>query len=335
MATFSVAGSAVAGFGLIGRKPLAVAVWALAIALLLFLPSVGMVAAMGPQFIELIEVAARSSAQASSPDPAVLEQVTRMQSGMMAFNLISWIGGTAIRALICAAIFRAVLTPADSRFAYLRIGVQEAWLTLLFLVETVLAAIAMGVGVLLVILAAAAAGFAAGMGAKGDEAVGVMTALGVGGVGYAALLGVAIWVALRLSMAAPITFAQREFRLFESWSLTAGRSWALLGVGVLLVVMLLVFQIVVGGLLAGGGLIIAAGAGLFNDPQRIAAFFHQPPTTWLSVLWPWILVGGLAWAILASIVMTIFCAPWAAIYKALTAPAPVSQDVSPSPVSPS
>ena len=46
--------------------------------------------------------------------------------------------------------------------------------------------------------------------------------------------GVVIWVSLRLSMAAPMTFAERKLRIFESWELTKGHTLSLLGVGFLI-----------------------------------------------------------------------------------------------------
>ena len=46
--------------------------------------------------------------------------------------------------------------------------------------------------------------------------------------------GVVIRVSLRLSMAAPMTFAERKLRIFESWELTKGHTLSLLGVGFLI-----------------------------------------------------------------------------------------------------
>ena len=72
-------------------------------------------------------------------------------------------------------------------------------------------------------------------------------------VGALVVVAVMIWVSLRLSLAGPITFTERQFRLFESWTLTRGRGWRLFGVAVIVAVvaMVIYFAAVILGLITG------------------------------------------------------------------------------------
>src|SRR4051812_27515369 len=249
MASFSVTEAATAGFGVIGRKPLAVVGWGIALIAALMIPAALCFLAMGPELAKLMQLATTQRTGAE-PDPAALEQMMRAQSGMTAFNMLYWLWSSFVKAVFCAAVFRAVLTPGQSAWAYLRIGSREMWLALLLLVEQVLAMIAIFVLVLLVVVLTAIV-------AVGGGESGHMAAIATGCVGALIAFGVVFWVALRLSMAAPMTFVDNQFRLFESWSLTRGQGWRLLGVAVLIVVFILGLEILVGGVVVG----VALGGG--------------------------------------------------------------------------
>lgn len=317
MARISVGGAATAGLGLIGRRPMTIVVWGLALLVLALLPAIGMIAAMGPEFLGMIQ--ALQGSRGVGPDPAAMQQMMRLQSGMMLFNLGGWIWGTFVKAILCSAVFRAVLEPKASGLAYLRLGAQELWLTLLFLVESVLAYIVMIITAMMVLLPAVIVGVAGGHGGHGGQGVagGVITAIGLG---FAAAV-VLVWIGLRLSMAAPMTFADRQFRLFESWTLTQGSTARLLGVGVLTVLIVLVLELVIYGLALA--ILFAAGGppAWIHDSKAIAAFIAQPPADLIRSVWPWLAAGGAVWALVTSGLFTIFCAPWAAAYRDLTRPA--------------
>ncbi|MFY8210203.1 MAG: hypothetical protein ACOVOE_12915, partial [Caulobacter sp.] len=129
---------------------------------------------------------------------------------------------------------------------------------------------------------------------------------------------VLVWLALRLSMAAPMTFVDNQFRLFESWSLTKGQGWRLLGMALLLIVFIigveiLVTTVMLGTIFAAGGSIAALhGEGGFE------AFMARPPLTILREVWPWLAVIGALAMLFSAVVHTIFFAPWAAAHRALT-----------------
>ncbi|KQV56499.1 MULTISPECIES: hypothetical protein [unclassified Caulobacter] len=308
MARFSVTEAATAGFGVIGRKPLAVVGWAVALALALMVPAVLCFLTLGPEFQKLVQLA--MTQRGGDPSPEAMQQMMQAQSGMTAVNMLFWLWSSFVKAVFCAAVFRAVLTPGQSAWAYLRIGSREMWLTLLLLVEQVLAMIAIFVLVLLVVVLTAIV-------AVGGGESGHMAAIATGCVGALIAFGVVFWVALRLSMAAPMTFVDNQFRLFESWSLTRGQGWRLLGVAVLIVVFILGLEILVGGVVVG----VALGGGALaalQGPGGLEAFMARPPLELLRDLWPWLVVFGTVAALFSAVVHALFYAPWAVIHRALT-----------------
>lgn len=309
MARFSVTEAATAGFGVIGRKPLAVVGWALALAIGMIIPAILSLLALGPQFQQMMQMA--MTQKEGAPDPEFMRQMMQAQSGMTAVNLLFWLWSSFIRAVLCAGIFRAVLVPADASWAYLRLGAREMWLTLLFVVEQVLLMIVVFVVALVIAVLAAVAGFSGGEN-------GMMAAVGTAFVGAAVAIVVLLWVALRLSMAAPMTFVDNQFRLFESWSLTKGQGWRLLGVALLVVVFVIGVEILIGAVLLGT--LFAAGGSLaaLHGDGGFEAFMARPPLEILRDAWPWLAVIGVIGALFSAVVQAIFYAPWAAVHRALT-----------------
>jgi hypothetical protein len=307
MARFSVADAATAGFGVIARKPLAVLAWGLAMFVATAAPMYFLLLLMRPDFALLMQMGAQES---NANDPALIGRFMRLQSGMMLFQLLFWMWSTAVKAVICSAVFRAVLEPQDSRFGYLRLGAREGWLTLLFLVEYVLAYIAFFVVALLAMVIVAIVG----VGAGGNSA-GAM--VGTGFVVGLLVLVLFLWLALKLSMAAPMTFADRQFRLFESWSFTKGHVGKLLGVSLLLFVFLIGIEVLFGGLVLGGIFALGGQMSWLFEPGAIQALLSEPPMEIVRKLGPAIAVAGVLWVVFSTVVVTMFSAPWAASYRAL------------------
>lgn len=307
MARFSVAEAATAGFGVIGRKPLAVLAWGLVILVATAAPMYLLLWAMRPDFAMLMQMGQQPG---PANDPQVLGRLLRMQSGMMLFQLLFWLWATTVKAVICAAVFRAVLEPRDSRLAYLRLGAREGWLTLLFLVEYVLAYIACFVLALLSVVVVAIV--AMGGGAQANVAA-IWTAVAIGVVALALFL----WLALKLSMAAPMTFVDRQFRLFESWSFTKGRLGKLAGMALLLAVLLIGIEVLFCGLVLGGVSALGGAMSWLFEPGAAQALLREQPMEIVRKLGPAIGVVGVLLVVFSTVVTTVFCAPWAASYRAL------------------
>ncbi len=316
MAKISVPGSAFAGLGVIGRHPGAVLAWGLVLLVLSLAPMLALIALMGPEMFK--SLAAMNPPKGRPIDPEALRRMMQAQSSLMVAQIGAWIWATFVKALICSAVFRAVLEPSQSRLAFLRIGAQELWLTLLFLVVGVLAYIVIVIASLGVMLPALIIGVTSGRNGEGLSA-GIITALGLGAVVTVGL----VWVGLRLSMAAPMTFVEHQFRLFESWALTRGGAARLLGVGVLNLLLVLVLELVVAGIVLGALFWSGGPPAWLGDAKAVEALVAQPPLDLLRRIWPLLAVGGAVLTLLGAALYAVVCAPWAAAYRDLSRPASV------------
>lgn len=304
MASFSVSDAAGAGFQLIGRRPFSVFFWGLFAILVGVLPVLGIVgSSMAPMFDLMREAQLHPQ---TPPDPALF---TQMHSQLMFVNPLLQLLSMAVRTMLAAAVFRAVLEPRNSGFAYLRIGMQEIWILLVTLLETILAFVGILLAVLVVVAIAAV---------LHQTVVGAVAVTATVVMGLSVFLGT-IWVLLRLSMALPMSFEDRKFRLFESWAFTRGQAGNLFLLALLIVVMLIVTEIVILGVLAIPAMIFIAPH--MTNPQAMPdateAFFKQSPQAMLQSAGPAIAVFVIVGAFLIGAVHAIFIAPWAAAYKML------------------
>jgi hypothetical protein len=311
MASFSATGAATAGFGVIGRAPLAVLAWGLVLLVTLVGPMIGLMWMLAPQFIGLIK--AMPEAGSTTPtvnNPAMMAQMMQLQASMMGMNLLSLVGGTLVKAVVAGAVFRAVLQPDQNRWAYLRLGKSELWLALVSLVQIVLfmmayfAVIIVGfiLGMIVFLVGSAA-------GDGGKLIAGLLIVLLV-----LAAIGALIWGVLRLSMAGPMSFAEGKFLLFESWRFTRGQSGRLLGTAALLVLILMALELVVYAILG-----VAAFGSWAGIKAMAEALRGQPPEAWLQALWPVVAIGAVVLSALAAFAMALVCAPWAKAYQELAA----------------
>lgn len=221
MAQIDVGRAATAGFGVIARNPLAVVVWGVVFFALTIGPLILLFGMIGPAFAELI----RSAPAEGEPN---MSSVLRLRGRLMAANSLVQLGQLAAQVLLMCAIFRAVLTPADSRFFYLRVGMAElmAGLMMLFVGILILMGVFGAVLIGVIIVAGAAAASAE-------------TAVVLGIVGVLALVAGGVWLALRFSLAPVMAFAQKGFPLVEAWKLTQGKVGSLFLVGLLMVFIVL------------------------------------------------------------------------------------------------
>lgn len=312
MARFSVSGAATAGFGVIGRAPLAVLVWGLVILVTLVGPMVGLMWTLVPQFVELIKTMPQpgSATATTGADPAMLARMMQMQASMMGVNAISWLGGAVVKGVVVGAVFRAVLQPDQKRWAYLRLGKSELWLALVTLVQGVLfmmAYFAVAIGGLILGMIVYLAG--AAMGDGGKLVAGFLIVLVV-----LAAAGLLIWGVLRLSMAGPMSFAEGEFRLFESWAFTRGQSGRLLGMALLLALIVIALELVLYAVLG-----VAAFGSWQGIRATVEALRGQPPEAWLRAFWKLAAIGGVVLSFVGAFAMTLIYAPWAKAYQELAA----------------
>lgn len=303
MVKLDITKAAFSGFGVIGRNPLAVVAWALFLGVVGFLPALGM---MGTIFSVIAQLVAADKAGVD-PTP---EMVMPMVGSMIGLIPVLMLTGLVVRMVLTGAIFRAVLFPKDSGWFYLRLGARELWLALLFIVVGIITFVIMMAAMAVVMPLAFVA-----LGQEGDSMVKMMVIR----LAMLPVYGVLLFLAVRFCLAFPMTFAESKFRLMESWAMTRGNSWRILLVILLLIALAIVAEIIVicVVIFAVLGVVGVGAAGGVFDEARLEAFFNQDPSVWMQSLWPWIAGLGVVGCLVGTLVMVIFTAPWADIYRQL------------------
>lgn len=295
MASFNITDAALSGFGVIKRNPLAPAVWGLVQIALVAAPLLLMLPAM----IELFGLAAHAAQTEQEPEMA---QIMAIQSRMMTVSPLSWLGQLVGTGLIIGAVFRAVLSPGENRWFFMRFSMAEVMLVAVSIVFKILLAVAILVGVIIVAIAGVAL-------YQASEAAGIIA----GVVGALVMVGVAVWGGLRFSLSWPMSFDRKNFLLFESWPLTRGQAGGLFLMGLLNVILVIVIQSIVFGVVLGVAAALLFGVGGLDVTNE--AEFFKPET--LKGLIPWGIGLMVISGIISGYLTTIMAAPWAAAYKAL------------------
>lgn len=287
----SASNAAFAGFSLVRQRP--TLFFGLMIAVILFglVTTVLQFSIAGPALAKFMDMRV-GQLSGEKPDPA---QVMEVMGPIWELNLVMLPLTAAFYAVVNAAVYRAVLRPQDRGFAYLRLGWDELrqlgsivllWLTLIG--AGILAGIA--TAILIVIGAVVAGLFTQG----GDGGRGPLVALAVF-LPMIALLAFFCALGVRLSLAGPMTFAQRRVRVTGSWTLTRGYFWPMFGAYLLAGILMLLAALamlllalgvafVLGGVAAVRGLFVPDATsltGLFT-PERIIMMVLNAP---IGALW--------------------------------------------------
>lgn len=304
MIKLDIVKTAFSGFGVIGRNPLAVLVWAVFLGLVGLLPAFGLMGGMFASIAQIAEAAQRGV----EPTPEMIMPMIGSAIGLIPVVMLT---GLIVRMVLTGAIFRAVLFPRESGWFYLRLGARELWLGLLFIVVGII------IFALMMIMMAIAMPLALVAGSHDDP----MMKLAMIRLAMLPVYAVLIFLFVRFCLAFPMTFAESKFRLIESWTMTRGNGWRILLVGLILVALMIMAELVVG-LLVVICMVAVIGAGAMSggwSEERITAFFNQDPGVWMHALLPWIVGGAIVGSILATLVAVIFTAPWAEAYRQLRA----------------
>ena len=299
--------AALAGFRLIRRNPVSPAIWGL----LTFVLTVAPLLVALPNLVAFMSELIAQAEAGGEPD---MDQMMAMQFQWMAISPLLSLTALVARALVTGATFRAVLSPNESRWAFLRVSLGEVMIVVMGIVLGIIVVMAALVG-------GAAVGILAGL--ASNVSAGAAVAAGLL-AGLALVVGL-IWLLLRLSLAIPASFATRSFALGEGWRISKGSALRLLLMVILMFVFVMLIETVIGGVVGLaliGGLL---GSGL--DEAAIEAFMAQPPETIVGVLTPWVIGIGLIGSLVGGYLLAIATAPWADAYRQLSSagPGPASE----------
>lgn len=266
MARFSPTEAAFEGFRLTREHPRAVVAWAAAYFVFTLAVSMLTISWIGRDFATF-----KALSESANPDPA---EMAHAFAKLGPFLLVVVPLQVVFFSVLNCAIYRAVLRPFESGVGYLRLGRDEfrmvvviaalflLWLATLFVVTVVVTMAAGTIGV-----------FGGGVGAF----IGVVIDL--------AVFCAAIWVLVRLSLAAPMTFDQRRLVVFGSWSFTRGAAGPLIGAyvmasllgGVIVLLMMVISSaIVAAAFMATGGSLTGIGQNVQADVSSLHAFLTLP-----------------------------------------------------------
>jgi len=296
---FSGSDAAFEGFRLVRRNPMALVAWTLMYAVVSLLS----LFVMSNAIDTLVAWGERMEAlEGSSATPEeVLVAFQGLGQVMLGFSWLIPVS-LAVSGILMAAVARGVLDPRAGGFGYLRFGMDEL---MVFVVTLVLSILAFCAWIALAILIGVLAGFA---GATGASWMGLVALL-VGLAGAAAI----IWIAVRLSLAVPMTVAENRIAIFDSFGLTRGRFWSLFGMAVIAFVMVLVITMLSWVITLLLNLMVGTDIwGGNSDPEAITAA--------LDVTNPWVIVSALAEAVIYALTVGVMYAPFAPAYRHLKGP---------------
>ena len=300
MAQIAVAAAIGAGFGLIRRRPLAVLAWGGVAAIMHALA----VVLIGPMYLGLISAVFHAAQSRSGPPDfsAFAPQAAQLQGLIQLLNLANLLVG----ATIYCAVFRAVLHPERSTFAYLRLGAPELFA----------AALIFGLGVAVVValvIVMIPVAFLIGITVAATHA-GAAALVLLPIIMLAAFVGAAV-IALRFAFVGPMIVDDGKFHLMESWELTRGRVGSLFLVGLGLFGLALLLETVLLAILVGVG--AAALAAVAGGLQNVPALLQRPPQELLADAAPFLGLYVLLVIPVSGCFFAIFGAPWARAYRDL------------------
>jgi len=231
-----------------------------------------------------------------TPTPSQLLDALILASPILVFAL-------TVMSVMAAAVYRLIFRHDDAHFAYMRLGADELRLmgvTVIFvgLAIGLVFAVSMVIGIVVALISVVAPG----LGAILQVPAAFLSLLIVGAI------------LVRLSLAPVATFAERRIRIFESWQLTRGHFWPLLGayalaiccfVAVALLAML-VFT------MAAGAIVVATG-GKLSDVSELV----KPQGGLMGYLAAGVLASMILSSCLSALYNAVIAAPGAVAYLQL------------------
>ena len=288
--TFSATEAAFEGFRVVRRHPLAILFWALAY-VVFFAAFFGLFA--GPLATVM---ATTESLEGTQPSPQEMQALMQNWFGFL------WLGlplSLVLGAVLNTAVVRSVLKPGDKAFGYMRLGGDELRV---LVVSVLLGIVIFAATVILFVIV----GVLAGIAGQANTGVGILVGVLLG-LGAAAVL---IWLAIRLSLAVPITFHEKRIAPFDSFALTKGQVFPLLGMAVIAFIMSILVSVL--------GTIIALPVTLATGGlNQLAAMDGQSTAQILQAAGPGLIGWGVVNAIFSALQLAVIYAPFSAAYRDL------------------
>ena len=300
---FSATDAAFEGFRLVRRNPVALVGWTL---LYLVYTLATLFAAGGMMRSMSVWMEQMEALEAGPPPSSPEALVPIMESYVAAMSHMAWAIplSLVIGAVLMAAIARAVLTPGTSGFGYMRLGMDEVRV----FVVTIVIAILYSIAACIAVVAAAVIGGIAISAIEGWGALVMVLAM-------LAAIAFMIWLAVRWSLAVPITIAQKKFAIFDSFAVTKGRFWPLLGMAFIAFVMVVIVSLLAG--IVAMPISMMGGMSMFGnmggDPTEMFRDFN--PTN------PWIIASSVVNAFVYALTVAVLYAPFSAAYRDIVGPA--------------
>ena len=280
------------GFRLTRRAPLAVLSWAAAYAVFIGL----MFLLVGPHFVTVLSVITEMQAQGQTePSPEDVERLAQAYGVIIGWAMPL---GLLFSAVISTAIARSVIRPEDRKFGYLRVGKDELRvLGASLLVSLIMFAVTFA-GFMVVTVARAGA-----MALPALWLVVVLLSL--------AIIGLLIWLSVRLSLVVPSTFGEGRIMLKPAFAMTGKKVfWPLLGMAIIAGIMAMLV-----GLL--GSAVAAPLSLLVGGSEQLVAMQGASVPSLLSALGPMLAVSLVVQAVLSAAQIVIMYAPFSAAYLQL------------------
>jgi hypothetical protein len=299
---FSATDAAFEGFRLVRRNPVALVGWTL---LYLVYTLATLFAAGGMMRSMSVWMEQMEALEAGPPPSSPEALVPIMESYVAAMSHMAWAIplSLVIGAVLMAAIARAVLTPGTSGFGYMRLGMDEVRV----FVVTIVIAILYSIAACIAVVAAAVIGGIAISAIEGWGALVMVLAM-------LAAIAFMIWLAVRWSLAVPITIAQKKFAIFDSFAVTKGRFWPLLGMAFIAFVMVVIVSLLAG--IVAMPISMMGGMSMFGnmggDPTEMFRDFN--PTN------PWIIASSVVNAFVYALTVAVLYAPFSAAYRDIVGP---------------
>jgi hypothetical protein len=300
---FSATDAAFEGFRLVRRNPVALVGWTL---LYLVYTLATLFAAGGMMRSMSVWMEQMEALEAGPPPSSPEALVPIMESYVAAMSHMAWAIplSLVIGAVLMAAIARAVLTPGTSGFGYMRLGMDEVRV----FVVTIVIAILYSIAACIAVVAAAVIG---GIAINAIEGWGALVMV----LAMLAAIAFMIWLAVRWSLAVPITIAQKKFAIFDSFAVTKGRFWPLLGMAFIAFVMVVIVSLLAG--IVAMPISMMGGMSMFGnmggDPTEMFRDFN--PTN------PWIIASSVVNAFVYALTVAVLYAPFSAAYRDIVGPA--------------